>query len=354
MIKYERLYSFDWKTLFFAGGFACFLAVGICTADCVFLSNGDRLSGQITQVSEGTVTLKTQLAGEVCIKIEDIDALTTDKPMQVSLCDGSRVRRRLEMAVPGRVDLVADPNHPAQPQTVLLSEITVTLDELDKPKWKGSIAGGMTMMSGNTSSQAVAAAVDLQKRSESDRLTFAGEMAHTAQKDDETGDEDTTEDWWKLRGKYDYFLTRQLYVFGNGRHETDRVADLTRRVVVGSGPGYQWVESPSMNFSTEAGVAEVFEEYENHTNTTKDISYQFSSHMNGQLNHKLKLLHDFSYFPSMEEFADYYLTTSGELRVGLTEKMYAKLEIIFDYDSTPADNANTTDIKYMLGLGYEF
>lgn len=331
-----------------------FLIVGICSGDRVYLSNGDRLSGQIIQLTEDKVTLKTQLAGEVCIKVKDIEALMTDQPMQVSLRDGTRVRRNLEMSVAGRVNLIEDPNHPSEIRTVLLSEITAMLVQPDKPKWKGSVSGGLTVMTGNTSSEAVSAAFDLHKRSKTDRLTFAGEMAHMEQTDDETGDEDTTEDWWKSRGKYDYFLTQKFYVFGNGRYETDRVANLTRRVVVGGGPGYQWVESPKLNFSTEAGIAEVFEEYENNTNTTQDISCQFSSHFDGQLNHKLKLLHDFSYFPSMEDFSDYYLTTSGQLRVGLTERVYAKLEVILDYDSTPAQDAATTDIKYMLGIGYEF
>jgi putative salt-induced outer membrane protein YdiY len=331
-----------------------FLVIGVCSGDCVFLSNGDRLSGQVIQLTDSTLTLKTELAGEVCIKVEDIAALTTDGPMQVTLCDGSRVRRHLEMTVAGRVDLVEDPNQPSKFQTVLLSEITAMQDQPDKPKWKGSVDGGLTVMSGNTTSEAISASFDLQKRSKTDRLTYAGEMAYTAQTDDDTGNENTTEDWWKSRGKYDYFLTRQFYLFGNGRYETDRVADLTRRVVVGGGPGYQWIESPKVNFSTEGGIAELFEEYENNTNTTKEVSGQFGTHFDGQLNHKLKLLHDFSYFPSLKEYSDYYLTTSAQLRLGLTEKMYAKMEMIFDYDSTPAKNAYNTDIKYMLGLGYEF
>jgi putative salt-induced outer membrane protein YdiY len=347
MIKSKRLYG----VFVFA---ASFFFVGICRGDRVFLTNGDRLSGDIIQLSGGALTLKTELAGVVSVKIEDVASLITDKPMQVSLPDGTRVSRMLVMTAAGLVSLVEDPNDPTLSRTVLLSEITAMQGLPDKPKWKGSISGGLTMITGNTSGETMAADFDVQKRGKTDRLTFAGQMAHTTRTDDETGDEDTTEDWWRLRGKYDYFLTRQFYLFGNGRYETDRVADLTRRVVVGGGPGYQWVESPKLNFSTEAGIAGVFEEYDNDTNAAKDISYQFSSHLEGQLNHRLKLLHDFSYFPSMEKFSDYYLTTSGQLRLGLTEKMYAKLEIIFDYDSTPAEDARTTDIKYMLGVGYEF
>jgi putative salt-induced outer membrane protein YdiY len=354
MIRRKRLHGLDGAALFLAVGISFLLTVGNCIGDCVILSNGDRLSGQIIQLSEGTVTLKTQFVGVVDIQMKDVVALTTDQPMQISLSDGTQVSRVIEMTAAGQVKLMEDPNQPSRAETVLLSEIAVKPEPLEQPKWKGSISGGLTMMSGNTSSESVSAGIDLQKRSKTDRLTFAGEMAHMAQEDDDTDEEYTVEDWWKLRGKYDYFLTRQFYVFGNGRYETDRVAELTRRVVIGGGPGYQWVESPELNFWTEAGIAEVIEEYDNDTDTTKDISYQLSSRFDGQITQKLKLLHDFSYFPSMEEFSDYYLTTLGELRYGLTEKLYASLKIFMDYDSTPAEDARTTDIKYMVGVGYEF
>jgi putative salt-induced outer membrane protein YdiY len=353
MVKRDAL-QFLRRVVFFSVGFWWFLGAGVCVGDRVFLRNGDRLSGEITQLSESTVTIQTALAGIVCVEIEDIATLTTDEPMNVRLRDGTVVSRKLDTSVPGRVNLLEDPNTPADAKSVVLSDITAIQKLSDKPHWKGNISGGMAVITGNTSSEAISGSIDLQKRSKTDRLTFAGDLTHTAQKNDETGDEDTTEDWWKLRGKYDYFLTRQFYVFGNGRYETDQIADLTRRVVVGGGPGYQWVESPTLNFSTETGIAEVFEEYENNTNTAKEISYQFNSHFDGKLNHRFKLIHDFSYFPSMEEFSDYYLTSTVELRAGLTETLYANLKVILDYDSTPAKEACDTDIKYLLGIGCNF
>jgi len=69
------------------------------------------------------------------------------------------------------VNLIEDPNNPSQTETVLLSEIIVTQEQPAKPKWKGNISGGLTMITGNTSSEAIAAGIDLQKRSKTDRLT---------------------------------------------------------------------------------------------------------------------------------------------------------------------------------------
>jgi hypothetical protein len=46
-----------------------------------------------------------------------------------------------------------------------------------------------------------------------------------------------------MRGKYDYFFTKKAFGFIDARYEKDRIAELERRVVVGVGGGYQWVES---------------------------------------------------------------------------------------------------------------
>ena len=109
-----------------------------------------------------------------------------------------------------------------------------------------------------------------------------------------------------------------------------------------------------MNLSTEAGLAQVYQEYNDDTKTNKNLSAQAGYHFDKKLNHKFKLIHDLNYFPSTEDFSDYYLTASGEVRATLTDSIFANLKIIFDYDSTPAEDAGSTDIKYMLGIGCEF
>jgi len=49
-----------------------------------------------------------------------------------------------------------------------------------------------------------------------------------------------------------------------------------------------------------------------------------------------------------------YLTTSFELRARLTEKMFTNFRTIFDYDATPAPGKSSTDIKHILGVGWDF
>jgi len=65
-------------------------------------------------------------------------------------------------------------------------------------------------------------------------------------------------------------------------------------------------------------------------------------------------VHDLTYFPSLEQFSDYYLTTTAELRASLTKAMFANFKVIFNYDESPAAGRGSTDVKYILGIGMNF
>jgi len=68
----------------------------------------------------------------------------------------------------------------------------------------------------------------------------------------------------------------------------------------------------------------------------------------------MRLLHDLTYYPSLEQFSDYFLTATAELRASLTKTMFANFKVIFNFDSTPAPDRGSTDIKYLLGVGINF
>ncbi|MHC5073569.1 MAG: DUF481 domain-containing protein [Planctomycetota bacterium] len=56
----------------------------------------------------------------------------------------------------------------------------------------------------------------------------------------------------------------------------------------------------------------------------------------------------------MEQFSDYYLTSTAELRADLIENFFTSLKVIFDYDATPATGSGHTDVKYIWGVGWSF
>ena len=105
---------------------------------------------------------------------------------------------------------------------------------------------------------------------------------------------------------------------------------------------------------TEAGLASLYEKYENNTDSDTQLSAQLGYMFDMKLGKNLKLIHDLTYYPSTEQFSDYYLTSTGEIRAHFTENMFLNFKAILNYDKSPAVGAGTTDAKYLLGVGYSF
>jgi len=222
------------------------------------------------------------------------------------------------------------------------------------PKWTGDISVGVTSTHGNTKMDRVSANANFSKRTEKDRTTISTDYAKAEQEDPDTGEDETIEDWWRAKGKYDYFFSKKMYGYVDGRYEKDAVAELDRRTIIGIGAGYQWVESEEMNFSTEFGLASLYEKYENQTDSNSEISLQLGYNFDKKLRKNINFVHDLTYYPAIDKFSDYYLTTTGGIRADFTETFFVTAKAIMNYDTTPATGAHKTDVKYFFGLGYRF
>lgn len=319
-------------------------------ADQVHFKNGDRLSGKILRLTDGKLVMKSDNAGEVTVELANIQTLSSDEPIIVNLKDGTGFEQKLSTSKAGRFSIEGSDSIKAQEFAV---DDIVSINP-PIPKWTGSLSAGITSTHGNTKTENITGSAKLKKRTEKDRTTLSADYAKSEQEDQTTGNDETIEDWWRAKTKYDYFFTKKLYGYIDGRYEKDAVAELDRRVTIGLGAGYQWIESADMNFSTELGVASLYEKFDNQTDSNSEVSAQLGYNFDKKLWKNLSFIHDLTYYPALEKFSDYYLTTTAELRAELNKAMFMNIKTILDYDATPAAGAHKTDIKYFLGFGYNF
>jgi hypothetical protein len=84
------------------------------------------------------------------------------------------------------------------------------------------------------------------------------------------------------------------------------------------------------------------------------MSVQLGYHLDKKLDKTFMVINDLTYYPSLENSSDYFLTTTGELRAKITEMFFTHFKVVFDFDSTPAEGKGKTDVKYILGVGASF
>ncbi len=322
-------------------------------ADELVLKNGDRLTGKIVHLVEGKMLFKSDVAGDVTVELSNIQTFSSTDPIAVNLKDNTGFKQKVLSAEAGRFAVQGTEDLKTQ-QFAVTDIVSINPPPKPTPKWTGDVSVGITSTHGNTKTDMISANANATKRTENDRTTVSADYAKGEQRDPSTGETVTIEDWWRAKGKYDYFFSKKGYGYLDVRYEKDAVAQLDRRMIVGVGGGYQWIESDDMNFSTEFGLASLYEKFRNQTDSNSELSFQVGYLFDKKLRKNIKFTHDLTYYPAIQKFSDYYLTTTAGIRADFTEKIFLTLKAILNYDATPAVGRGSTDTKYFLGLGYRF
>ena len=332
---------------------AIFSLSTIVNADVVYLTNGDKISGTVKNITGGNMVLNSALAGDITISVENIASFETDAPIKMQLSDGSTLNQPVQKAADGSVQTAE--TDLLKPQTIEIASISaVNPPAPTKPSWKGNIVAGLTMSNGNTDKTDYNLSLKAVKRTDIDRTTLSADYAESTQTNN-AGNDTTTEEWWKMRAKYDYYFTKKFYGYLDGKYETDKIAELDRRVILGGGVGYQWIESDKINFSTDIGLASRYEKYDNDPESSTEFSAQLGYYFDWQLRDNLTFIHETTFYPSFESFSDeYYLSTYAQLKYQMSERIFASMKAILDYDKTPAVGTGSTDTKYIFGIGMNF
>jgi len=320
------------------------------SADEIVFKNGEKLVGKVESVIEGKLKVTSETAGEVTVDFATVRTFSTDSPVVLHFRDGTVTRQKVNAADDGKITTDGTELVPAH--TFAVTDIIAVNPPMKvPPKWKGNVTAGYTITRGNSETDTANVDVDMSRRGEKDRISLKGAYLYGRQEDPATGEEKVTQDKWFASTKYDYFLDEKTYVFANGRLERNKIANLDNRLSVGAGAGYQWLESDAMNLSTEAGLGWLYENYDDEDSSQSDVTAQLTYHIDRQLNEHVTALHDLSYYPALEELSSYFLTTQVELRASITKTVFASFKVVMDYDSTPARDANKTDLTYIFGIG---
>src|SRR5262245_65880885 len=216
----------------------CALALSLALAaragaDEIQLLNGDRLTGKIVSAEGGKVTIKTEAAGEITVDLSKVRTLSTDEPIVVKSGD-TTFKSKLAPGDDGTVRVVPVEGGPAQ--VLLLKDLTQL--ELTPVKRTGAVTLNGLITQGNSESQSLGASLNAVRRSEIDRITLGAAYYYGRQKSKNTGAWETNVNKWFVLGKYDFFLTKNFYLYAGGRAEEDNVVRLDMGQSMGRGVVY--------------------------------------------------------------------------------------------------------------------
>ncbi|MCC6423502.1 MAG: DUF481 domain-containing protein [Phycisphaerales bacterium] len=318
-------------------------------ADEIQFNNGDRLTGTIVDAGGGKLKIKTAVAGEITVDMKDVKTFSTDHPVELQLEGGATLNQKAQAGEAGQIKTEEGQNVSAQ--TIELNKVKA----INPPKshWTGTVVASGLVTTGNTQNQSLSINFNASRRTDDDRLSLGAGYLFSRQKDPTTGQKSTTADSWFALTKYDYFINDKWYAYGQFRVERDRIADLDLRMTPGGGIGYQWIERPDFNFYTEGGLNWVYETYRN-GGSNDHVAARLAYHVDKKLNSAVSVFHNLEFLPSVEDISDFNVNADIGVRADLTEKMFTELKAEWRHDATPAAGKMKNDIRYLMGVGWNF
>jgi putative salt-induced outer membrane protein YdiY len=324
-----------------------FLASIVARGDEVLFKDGDRLTGKIQSYDGSKLILKTASAGTVSVELKNVRTFSSDGPIEVVLQDGTVLHERISQGPDGQVHLAGEADHPEQ--AVPFARIK----SINSPqKWSGNVVVGGLLARGNTDADTFNASAHLVRRGVKDRLTLDAGYIFGRERVSGLGTHETQNNWF-TEGKYDYFFQPKLYAYADARAERDVIANIDLRLTPNAGVGYQWVETPRLAFNTEAGAGWLYRSY-SHDGSDSAATLRAAYHLTAKVNDKVGLFHDLEYFPGIDRIDNYFVLTDAGVNAKLTEQFFIQFKIEYRYDSQPAPNTGRSDLRYILGVGWNF
>ncbi|MEZ6036905.1 MAG: DUF481 domain-containing protein [Planctomycetota bacterium] len=328
--------------------------------DKVTLTNGDVITGKITSMAEGKVTIASPLLADVVVKITDVSDIVTGETVTLKTKDGDLLPRRIIGMEGGNLRLEGATNSVAVDNLDMINP-----PEKAAPKWTGSLKTTALWTSGNTSRKAIGLLFDAVRATDADRITVDALWDYGEDKDVRQTvnggananlyNRSLTQRRAGAGIKYDLFLSKKTYLLATTRALGDTLADLKLRWTAGLGLGRTMVDDGTTLFLIEAGLSYFSEDYRTPGLESQDsLVARVAYRLEHQLSEQTRLVHRVEAYPSLEYGNDFYMQAWTEVSTSLTESMVASIAHTLNYDNTPAPGFQRADNRVLLTVGWTF
>lgn len=339
--------------------FAGLSAMGAAArADEVMMSDGSKIVGDVQQVYDGKVKVKTAFAGDMSVDAAKVKGISTSKPVTVQFKSGERIIGPLSMDGSGATRVGGE-----NPRAVDMGQVNALWpaggespdDALARTKalasaWKFSAEAGIIGETGNTERFAGNAAVKAKRETDTDRLYLylTGRYAR------ENGNETTGEIIGGAKLESDLGKDKRLFWFIKGEAENDKIEQLELRATGTAGLGYWIIRKPNHEFKVFGGPGFQHESYENGDNRNQIIA-EVGETYRIDITPWLSFTHGITWFPTFEELGDYRIVMENAAEVPINPDRTWKLKagVKNQYKAKPIADVDRLDTFYFLNLVWE-
>ena len=348
-------------------------------ADTVTLTNGDHLTGNVTQVDGGKLTIHTDYAGDVVIAFDKVSSFKVDKPMLLS--QESKVGKKLAI----HTEEITGIDRAGSEYTVTTSKGTETIapalltavrshaaQEAYEASlhpgwlhaWTGSANISFALARGNSDTTTVGTGIAVSRPTKTDKTSLYYSEIYTH---DGIANE-TTAEHTAAGARYDHNVNPKLFLFGTSDFAVDALQFLDLRSVLGGGFGWHAIKSPKQQFDLLGGVVWTHENYgqvpANLTTTpitpavpAKTNSFaalDFGQQYTIKLGKSSNFTEQAYVFPDLADTSQYRATFNGTLSTKIASFLSWQTSVSDVYVTDPPNGTKDNDFILTTGLGFTF
>ena len=352
----------------------------IAHADSVTLKNGDHLTGGVTQLAGGKLTVHTSYAGDITIAFDQVSAVKVDKPVVLSLetkrGKGVDVRKVEITAIDRTSDGFsvtttsgAEPFPTAAIAIVRTPAAQQAYENSLHPGWLHAWTGtaniSFALAKGNSDTTTLGTGITLARPTHTDKTSLYFNDIYTH--DGIAGT--TTAEHTNAGARYDHNLNPKLFAFGTGDFAIDVLQHLDLRTVVGGGFGWHAIAKPRQQFDVLGGLVWTHESYGAFTTVnstpppptilTPAITHSFAALDFGQqYTRKLGAASSFTeqayIFPDLNDTSQYRVTFNSGISTKINSFLSWQTTISDVYVTNPPSGTKDNDFILTTGLGFTF
>jgi putative salt-induced outer membrane protein YdiY len=237
-----------------------------------------------------------------------------------------------------------------------ITTTTVTAPQDGEPEWVGKADFGLTYLSGNTESTTAAASAELKYDAALYAWLFSANYAGV--RTSTAGNATTTSRLYATGGQYNRFMDEEknLFYYGKASARKDVPVGLELRWDAGVGAGYTWYLSDDQKtfFSLEGGPSFVHEENVGSATEADAANARVAARYGNPLWDEWILGAKSEYFISLDETEDQSFTGELTLDWTMNEDWYLKFLAAVAWDNTPSAGFESTDRRFVIGVGTNF
>jgi putative salt-induced outer membrane protein YdiY len=327
-------------------GLLLMVSLGAQSADAgvLVLKNGDRITGAVKRIWDGDVTIEPEYADEFAVDLDAVAYIESDIEFDIEIEEGRKQTGRLIGPGDNEMQVI-------EVDGALISLPLSELADLEKPDdyfdWESNIDASTSINKGNTNSEV--------GKLFANGYVKIGDHRHTVevQFNRETQNSVPTKSQDLYKYNYNWLFSDPWFTGFVASYERDPIRDLSGRVIAAAVIGRDIWNSPRRFLNFQSGLGYQSESIDEVTNDSAVAIWALRFRYD-LLGGDLGFFHNHSITYNLSGRDNTVLKTSTGASYDITDFVYAKLSLDYDYESNPSELATNSDLALLFGLGFEF